>query len=576
MELVDSRRLTGPNLLLAGAGAVLDVALGPGEQAEFAAARIESAARAALEALAWGASPILWRPFRGGFSLAMDAPIDALYAATEILEWAFADAQARAETGESSGTGPQGDELLRLREAVAQERNPALLALEQAALARHVSFCTDEDWTTVGMGVGSSSWPTGELPTPEAVDWARVRDVPSAMVTGTNGKTTTVRMLCAIARAAGRTPGSCSTDRIEIGEEILERGDWSGPGGARAVVRARSVDLCAFETARGGLLRRGLGLARVDAAAITNVAEDHLGEMGVADLDELVEVKFVVRRAAQHLVLCADDPHVRRRGAALARVSTWYSALPEDDFLRAARARGSAVLQVEDGWIVHRHGALRTALLAVEQAPALLGGAARHNVQNALAAAGLALHLGLDPDAIARGLREFRSDAAGNEGRLNLFRLGELTVLVDFAHNPHGLEAILATAAALPRRRLGVLLGQAGDRDDDSIVALARQVARARPDRVVLKEMAEHLRGRTPGEVVLLLERTLLAEGLAPAAIERAPSELAAARAALEWARAGDLLLLLCHAQRDAVLELVAGLERSAWRPGSALPANPS
>ncbi len=570
MELVDSRRLTGPNLLLAGPGAVIDVGLGAGESAFDAAAQVERSARAALEALGVRSQELEWRGFRGGFSLALSAPIDALYATTEVLEWAFADAVQRRNGAASAG--PVGEELARLRAALEAEHRPALLALEAAARERGVSFCTDEDWTTIGMGAGSRTWPTGELPAAAQIDWRSVHDVPAAMVTGTNGKTTTVRMLCAIAAAAGRTPGSCSTDRIQVGHELIERGDWSGPGGARAVVRRPEVDLCVLETARGGLLRRGLGLARVDAAAITNVAEDHLGEMGVADLDELVEVKFVVRRAAQRLVLCADDPPVRRRGLELETAPTWFSAGPADDFLRAALARGSEALFVEEERLVHQRGAQRTPLLALDEAPALLGGAARHNVRNALAAAGLALHLGLDPAAIAAGLRAFRSDAEGNEGRLNLFRLGEAVALVDFAHNPHGLRAILETASRLPHARLALLLGQAGDRDDGSIVGLAREVARARPDLVVLKEMAEHQRGRAPGEVVALLERTLLAEGLPSSALTHAPDELAAARAALAWARDGDLVLLLCHASREAVLELVASLERSGWRPGQPLP----
>lgn len=573
MELSDCRRLTGPNLHLERAGAVVDVALGAGEDAARCAELLEEAARAALGAVGWKDREVHRRAYRGGFSLAIDAPLDGLYAATEVLEWAFARAAAHL-AGEAPRIGePEGGELADLRAALERERRPELVALEAAARSHGVSFCTDEDWTTVGMGTGSRTFPTGSLPSPAALDWGSVHDVPSAMVTGTNGKTTTVRMLCAMARAAGLTPGSCSTDRIQVGDEVVEEGDWSGPGGARAVVRATGVELCALETARGGLLRRGLGLSRVDAAAITNVAEDHLGEMGVATLEDLVEVKFVVRRAARRLVLCADDAPLRARGARLVERPTWVAAGGEDAFLAAARGQGGELLLFEEGRLLHRRGAQSTLLLAAEEAPALLGGAALHNVRNALLAAGLALHLGLAPAAVAAGLRAFEPDARDNPGRLNLFRLGGATALVDFAHNPHGLAAILATAAALPHRRLGLLLGQAGDRDDASLAALAREVARAGPDLVVLKEMEVHRRGRAPGEVVERLRRTLLAEGLAPAALTQADTELAAARAALAWARPGDLLLLLCHAERDAVLELVTDLERAGWRPGETVPS---
>jgi UDP-N-acetylmuramyl tripeptide synthase len=227
---------------------------------------------------------------------------------------------------------------------------------------------------------------------------------------------------------------------------------------------------------------------------------------------------------------------------------------------------------VADGALVCGTRAASRRLLALDEVPITLGGAARYNVTNALCAAAAASALGLPDDAIARGLRDFRSDPRANPGRLNEFRLGGARAIVDFAHNPHGLSALLDLAQRLPRERLLVLLGQAGDRDDAAIVELARVTAAARPDRVVVKRMNAHLRGRGEGEVAGLIDGALRAHGLAAAAIEHAPSELAGARRALEWARAGDLLLLLSHAEREAVLELLGALADSGWAPGRPLP----
>src|SRR5436305_3387256 len=315
MELLDSRRLTGPNLLSPCEGAVLDVALTPAE-ADAVVAAWRQAARALLDAVGWGGEEIAVRRFPGGASLFLSAPLDALYAATEANETAWEAARAAV----SGGTGAPDPDLAatveRLRAAVAAERNPALLALGDAAATRGVAFLADGEQVSVGLGSGSLAWPVAELPRPEEVPWESVHDVPVVLVTGTNGKTTTVRLLAAMARAAGIAAGSTSTDRIEVAGEEVTRGDYSGPGGARALLRDRRVELAVLETARGGMLRRGLAVRRADAAAVTNVAADHLGEFGVHDLAALADAKLVVARApgpAAPPGRNADDPLLAAR-----------------------------------------------------------------------------------------------------------------------------------------------------------------------------------------------------------------------------------------------------------------------
>ena len=528
----------------------------------------QGAVRELLDAVGWSDESTTYRAYPGGVSLAISAPIDALYAATELNEAAWREAERRLDGAASEPGAAAG-----LRDTIAAEANPRLLALQHAARDRGVGFLSDDDHASVGYGTGSRTWPVDDLPDPEDILWDQIHNVPVALVTGTNGKTTTIRLLAAMVAAGGRTPGVSSTDWIKVGSETLDRGDWSGPGGARAILRDRRVEVALLETARGGMLRRGLGVTDADAAAILNVAEDHLGEWGIEDLAALVETKFVVARAARHLVLNADDVDVVARAASVELPITWFGLTGAVAKQAAPRRADSTFLTVEDGALCAVEDGSRRIICEVDAIPIALGGAARHNIANALAAIGVAERLGIEHSAIAAGLREFHSDPAENPGRLNRFELGGVDALVDFAHNPHGLEALLEMAAALPAERRLVLIGQAGDRSDTAIRDLARIVWQARPDRIVIKEMRKYLRGREAGEIPRLIGAELLAEGAPSEALQHADSELDGVRRALEWAAPGDLLLVLTHESRDEVLQLFARLEETGWRPGRSLPS---
>jgi UDP-N-acetylmuramyl tripeptide synthase len=207
-------------------------------------------------------------------------------------------------------------------------------------------------------------------------------------------------------------------------------------------------------------------------------------------------------------------------------------------------------------------------MIHVDEIPLAFGGAARHNVANALAALALGSSLLLPNDAVLRGLRHVRGTPEDNPGRGNLIELGGVKILVDYAHNPHGIAAVAGIAANLPARRRLVLLGQAGDRDDASLRDLARAVWRLNPDRVVIKELPEMLRGREPGEVPAVLEDEIRRLGAGDEKIGRATNELDAVRQALAWARKGDLVLLLVHTQRDEALALLDRLREGGWEAG--------
>ena len=314
-----------------------------------------------------------------------------------------------------------------------------------------------------------------------------------------------------------------------------------------------NTQVAILEVARGGMLRRGLGVDRADAAAVLNVSEDHLGEFGVDDVETLIATKFLVQRALGdrgRLILNADDKGVQARGQQTNNPITWFG-----------RALGPTACVEEDGFLTRVQDGQRDALVPVADVPLTLGGAARFNVSNALAAIGLATAINLPREAIVHALLTFESTPELNPGRMNTFRFGGITALVDFAHNPGGVHAILEVAAALPAQRRLVTLGQAGDRSDSAIQELARIVAAHSPERIILKEMATILRGRAAGEVVQLMDGTLIEGGTPADRIGHATSEIDAVEQALEWAREGDLLVFLIHVDRNAVIERLTALQ---------------
>jgi UDP-N-acetylmuramyl tripeptide synthase len=267
-----------------------------------------------------------------------------------------------------------------------------------------------------------------------------VADVPAVLVTGTNGKSTTVRVLASMVQAAGRVAGLSSSDWVRVGTDILDRGDYSGPGGARLALRDGRVEVAVLELARGGILRRGLPVRRV--------AADHLGEYGILDVEALADAKLVVAKAVRgsgRLVLNADDPRLAARAVASGAELAWFSLAP------ARGVRDGAA--VEDGRLVLRRNGVSVPVLPMKEVRIGLEGAARHNLANALAACAAADALGLPPEAMAAALASFGTDEADNPGRGVWRELGAVKVLVDFAHNPHGVRAIAEVVARVPATR---------------------------------------------------------------------------------------------------------------------------
>ncbi|MBZ0222445.1 MAG: cyanophycin synthetase [Dokdonella sp.] len=373
--------------------------------------------------------------------------------------------------------------------------------------------------------------------------------VPIAAITGTNGKTTTARMLAHITKMAGFTPGLTSTDGVYIDGQRTVEGDMTGPVSARMVLADPSIDIAVLETARGGLLRAGMGVRHVNVGAVLNIQSDHLGMKGIDSLEQLAEVKRIVVEVAQDCaVLNADDPNVlKMSGYTDAKIICYVTMNPSHALVREHVRAGGRACALEAGV----NGAMITLydknnhvpLLWTHLIPATLEGRALHNVQNAMFAAAMAYSLGIKLDAIRQGLRTFDTTFFQAPGRMNVYDEHPFKVLFDYGHNAAAVAAMadLATRLDVSGRRIVVVAGP-GDRRDEDLVAIAQAVA-GRFDHYICRR-DDALRGRDGDEVPRIIARALVVAGVAKEAIEEIPDEQKAIDAALAMGRPGDLLLI--------------------------------
>ena len=409
---------------------------------------------------------------------------------------------------------------------------------------------------------------TGTGPT-----WIRDADrrLPIVSITGTNGKTTTTRLIAHILRQAGQRVGATTSDGIVVGAAMVEPGDWTGPGGAKAILDRDDLDIAVLETARGGILLRGMGYESNEASVITNVSSDHMDMQGIHTLPELAEVKSVVARITKPdgwVVLNADDRYVAGIAHRVrARVAFFSIAGDRSPVIRRHLLAGGRAYLVRDGRIGEADGDRWRDIIALGGVPIALGGVARHNVANALAATGAARAMGASIAAVRGGLRSFVPSAEASRGRLNVFRDKHRIVIVDFAHNEAGVAVLLDVVDAIARTvgrggrpaPISGIVGLAGDRPDDTLRGVGRQVAQ-RVDRFVQKEMLHYLRGRTRESVLGEIRAGALEGGWKhdiPVYLEE-PAALAAELDRTESAEQPEVIFLLCHEDREGVYRLIA------------------
>jgi cyanophycin synthetase len=386
-----------------------------------------------------------------------------------------------------------------------------------------------------------------------------VTTIPIIAVTGTNGKTTTVRLIAHLFRNTGHRVGFTTSDGVYIQNRRVLEGDTTGPFAANIILSHPGVDVAVLETARGGLLRSGLGFDECDVGVVLNVTSDHLGLQGINTLEQLAALKGVVAAVVRrdgHAVLNADDDLVHPLRDRTTSDIVFFSTknIGENPVLETHVSRGGIAACMNEGSFVIRRGRVQMAIGTEREIPLMQGGAARFQRQNVLAAAISAYVRGMRYDDIRAGLLSFAPSAALTPGRLNILRLASgARVLVDYAHNEAAVQGLLEFVFRLPAHRRLAVIAVPGDRRDEDIRAVGAPFARF--DHVIIKEDAD-LRGRDEGEVAGLLRNAVLSAGLAPECVEIVRDEAAAVRRGMSLLKTDDLLVVLAAKVSTALSEV--------------------
>jgi cyanophycin synthetase len=476
-DLVELRVLDGPNLYFPRPAVKLTIAVGgwldvPEERLETALERVGATGR----------------PGRPG----SDQRRRTISRVAARVTWRLATA-SRVRLAVRSRPGPERDQVV---VAFPWRRRGAAEALgrEVAPLLHEVGGRRSVDRLLAEAAERvAAAEPGNEPDVPEP-------EIPVVSVTGTNGKTTTVRLLAHLVRSAGRSVAYSSTDGVYRGDgELIEEGDYSGFGGAARAL-AEAPDVAVLETARGGILLRGIGVMHNDVAVVTNVSEDHLGLHGIQTIDQLSEVKATITRITRADgwdVLNADDPRV----LSMRRVATgrpWLCSLdPWHPAIRDTLADGGRATAPLDGWMTVLDGSSSRPLVELIDVPVTIAGVSRHNVMNAMQAASAGLAIGLPERAVVKGLKTFVTDPERNPGRANLFELDGRVIVVDYAHNEAGMMGFAEICDGLRRAgaEIWLVICAAGDRTDQILHDFGYRAARG-SDHLAIAELLRYLRGR--------------------------------------------------------------------------------
>lgn len=368
--------------------------------------------------------------------------------------------------------------------------------------------------------------------------------IPICAITGTNGKTTTTRLISHILNLAGRVVGMTSTDGVFVDNVRLQKGDFSGPLGAQTVMKDSTVDTAVLEVARGGILRRGLGFKECDVGVLLNVSSDHLGLGGVDSLEELSRVKGVVTESVKeggYTVYNADDDLVVARSHLSKGRIIFFSKDKDNPHLKANLEKGNVNISLDDGSIILQTKDSHYAIAEINQIPITFEGRAGFNVENVMAAVGAAYGMGVDRDHVKAGLLSFSPTIGQTPGRMNFYDIGDIKVVIDYGHNVAAVQATGEFFRNIMPGRVIRIAEPTGDRRDQDVYEFGSAMA-AYADYFIVADTAP--RGRRLGETSLIVQEALLEQGIQPSSIEIINDEEGAVKRALDLAQPGDLVVL--------------------------------
>ena len=550
-----SKRLIGPNLFFKETGTVLDIP--QKDDQEKLVGLWEKEVQKILPCLGWSDIKSAHKIFNNGIRLAFVCPFDITLASCDVIDFTWASVCQFMETGKYKSVEEAKESLLPTIEA---EENLKLRDIYNEATKRGFNVFFDEGLVTIGSGKYSYQKEIDQLDI-KSLDWHQIKDIPIVLVTGTNGKTTTVRMASFICQHADKIVGYCSTDWVMVDGEVLDRGDFSGPSGNRYVLTNPKVDVAVLEVARGGLCTRGLANTNVTAATISNISVDHLGQDGVETLEDLCEAKSIVYSSVEnagHAIINLDDQYIRERYEAnkIKGKTVFFSQKLSEEEMDSYLNKSAYVCFVKNGQFVLKTKTKRCELASVVDVPITVKGFAKHNIENALNAIALSYELGCEPAQIGRALCAYKNSDEENLGRANVFEVSGATVIVDFAHNAAGLKAIFEMSKAYAPKGTTVMWGQTGDRIG-MIDEMSRITASYQPKEVVVNEIANYLRGAELGQIPVLIEDALGRHGYDKQKVHHVEDELSGVDYTLSQLESGDVCILCVHEHIGEVVDKI-------------------
>ncbi len=561
MDTIDvgySRRLVGPNLFFNDTGTVLDVEVTTDQDKLVILWQDEVKRIMPVFSSLWFDYKVAYKVYQSGIRLALSAPSDILLAACDVIDFIWSSAIDRFYGGVGKTLHEATESLL---PAIQKESNIFYRDLYQKATSLQLNVFREEDVAYIGSGIGRYKVDLNHEGV-ASIPWQDVFDIPQVIVTGTNGKTTTVRLTHFICQSTGKLTGYASTDWVMIGHDIVDHGDYSGPTGHQFVLTNPKVELAVLESARGGLLKRGLVERHVSAACVTNISADHMSEDGVETLEDLLEAKSIVYQALGedgYAIINLDDPFLSRKAKTHIGKKIFISHSVLSASAKKLLSSNDHAFFVEGGFFCYQNQTEKKTLIAVQDVPITMKGFAKHNIENALNAMALSFSLGCEFSEITRALMQFENSADLNLGRGNLYQLQSgAKAIVDFAHNPASMEAILSLAKCYmtSSSKLYLMIGTTGNRLN-LIDDVSKVICEYQPNKIYIKELKDYLRGAELGEIPQKISNSLVAHGVNNANIQFVDNELAGAEIVLAALCENDVAVLCCHDNIEAVIHTV-------------------
>lgn len=543
-----SSRLLGQSRFFDCAGAMIDVEwLGDNEKI---ANTFAEELNKLLEKLPVKDYEIKTKVYRNGFNIALRYPYDLLMVACEILDWVWADITDLFDLEREVNLKRS---IRRFKKIIAENQKLILRKIYNKAQEKKVNFFVNKDTVVLGSGIYQFKAKLNKILKLSDIPWKKIKNIPSVLITGTNGKTTTTRLTEFICRKSGLVSGYCSTDWVMINGKLVSEGDLSGPSGHQFVLSNSKVEVAILEVARGGMVKRGLLPNYATAATMTNIAHDHIGQNGIENLTDLAIAKGIVYNGLSDngiAIINLDDANIV--ALPIKHRKSYLSTKLDENSISKYLTADNFVVFIADQEIILKTLTERFILNRIDEIPVTVHGLATYNYENVLHAVALSYSLGVLPKHIIKGLAKFGGDDKSNFGRWNYYHSNKHGhLVVDIAHNPAGLESVLTLTDGFRKLKglkgkLGLMYGNTADRRE-TMPEIADIIIRHNIDSVVIKEFQQSLRGSELGEMPEAFKKILFEKGYPAKKIKVIPNEVEAVTHILTKAKPDDMNILCSH-----------------------------